>query len=206
MRGTIVSTDELTLDPGRLTGAARTLVRISFGLSGIAAIILGILLFVIPGRTLQLAAILLGVNFLVAGMMRIWLGAFGRLPGGQHRVLGILFGALLVITGLIILRDSAVAAATLLLIIVLFAGIGWILDGIMAIVESGRAQSRTWAIIFGMVSILAGIVVLAVPGWTARWLIIFAAIGLVVTGVAAVIRAFTFGRGAGEPAAGPATL
>ncbi|GAB3917413.1 hypothetical protein GCM10027613_17670 [Microlunatus endophyticus] len=110
------------------------------------------------------------------------------------------------ITGLIILRDSAVAAATLLLIIVLFAGIGWILDGIMAIVESGRAQSRTWAIIFGMVSILAGIVVLAVPGWTARWLIIFAAIGLVVTGVAAVIRAFTFGRGAGEPAAGPATL
>ncbi|WP_460809724.1 DUF308 domain-containing protein [Microlunatus endophyticus] len=76
-----MSTDELTLDPGRLTGAARTLVRISFGLSGIAAIILGILLFVIPGRTLQLAAILLGVNFLVAGMMRIWLGAFGRLPG-----------------------------------------------------------------------------------------------------------------------------
>jgi len=201
-----VSTDELTLDPERLTGAARTLVRISFGLSGIAAIILGILLFVIPGRTLQLAAILLGVNFLVAGVMRIWLGAFGRLPGGQHRVLGILFGVLLVISGLIILRDSAAAAATLLLIIVLFAGIGWILDGIMAIVESGRAQSRTWAIIFGAVSILAGIVVLAVPGWTARWLIIFAAIGLVVTGVAAVIRAFTFGRGASEVAAEPAAL
>lgn len=195
-----MATDELTLDPEGLTGSNRTLVRITFGVSGIAAIILGILLFVVPGRTLQLAAIVLGVNFLVAGMMRLWLGAFGRLPAGQHRVLGILFGALLVITGLIILRDSAVAAATLLLIIVLFAGIGWILDGIIAIVESGRAKSRVWAILFGAVSILAGIIVLAVPGWTARWLIIFAAIGLIVTGVAALIRAFTFGRGAGSAA------
>lgn len=190
-----MSIDDLTLDPEGLSGATRTLVRISFGVSGIAAIILGILLFVVPGRTLQLAAVLLGINFLIAGAMRIWLGAFGRLPAGQHRVLGILFGALLLITGLIILRDSAAAAATLLLIIVLFAGIGWILDGIMAIVESGRAHTRMWAVLHGVVSILAGIVVLAVPGWSATWLVLFAAIGLVVTGLAALGRAFTFGRG-----------
>jgi len=201
-----VATDELTLDPEGLSPAARTLVRISFGVSGVAAIILGILLFVVPGRTLQLAAILLGINFLIAGAMRIWLGAFGRLPGGQHRVLGILFGALLLITGLIILRDSAAAAVSLLLIIVIFAGIGWILDGIMAIVESGRSQSRTWAVLHGALSILAGIVVLAVPGWSAAWLVLFAAIGLVVTGLAAVTRAFTFGRGtvaASAPTAPP---
>lgn len=190
-----MSTDDLTLDPEDLNKVSRSLVRVGFLATGIAAIILGILLFVVPGRTLQLAAIVLGVNFMVAGGMRIWLGAFGQLPHGHHRVLGILFGALLLITGLIILRDSAAAAATLLLVIVIFAGIGWILDGIMAIVESGRARSRVWAVLYGVLSILAGIVVLAIPGWSATWLVIFAAIALVVIGIAAIIRSFMFGRG-----------
>lgn len=189
-----VLSDELTLDPQNLNPAAIRLVRITFGFSGVVAAVLGILLLVVPGRTLQLAAILLGVHFVVSGAMRIGLGAFGRLPGTQHRVLAIVLGAIVLIAGIIILRDAAAAAATLLIIIVLFAGIGWILDGIMAIVESGRARSRTWAVLFGVVSILAGIIVLAMPGWSAVWLVIFAAIGLIVTGVAAVVRAFTFGR------------
>lgn len=186
--------DELTLDPQDLSPAAVRLVRITFGFSGVVAAILGILLLVVPGRTLHLAAILLGVHFVVTGAMRIGLGAFGRLPGTQHRVLAIVLGAIVLVAGIIILRDAAAAVATLLIIIVLFAGIGWILDGIMAIVESGRAESRTWSVLFGVVSILAGIVVLAMPGWSARWLVIFAAIGLIVTGVAAVVRAFSFGR------------
>lgn len=188
------SFDELSLEPESLGEAAIRFVRITFGVSGIAAVILGILLFVIPGRTLQVAAILLGIYFLVAGIMRIGLAAFGRLPRPHHRVLGVLFGALMLIAGIIILRDSARAVGTLLIIIVLFTGIGWIIDGIMAIVESGRAASRVWAVAFGVISILAGIVVLVIPGWSAVWLIIFAAISLIVMGVVAVVRAFTFGR------------
>ena len=186
--------DELTLDPRNLSPAVIRLVRITFGFSGVVAAGLGILLLVVPGRTLQLAAILLGIHFVVAGVMRIGLGAFGSLPGAQHRVLAIVLGAVVLVAGIIILRDSAAAVATLLIIIVLFAGIGWILDGIMTIVESARAQSRAWAVLFGVVSLLAGIIVLAMPGWSARWLVIFAAIGLIVTGAAAVVRAFTFGR------------
>lgn len=186
--------DELTLDPQNLSPAAIRLVRITFGFSGVVAAVLGILLLVVPGRTLHLAAILLGIHFVIAGAMRIGLGAFGRLPGAQHRVLAVVLGAIVLVAGIIILRDAAAAVATLLIIIVLFAGIGWILDGILAIVESGRAQSRAWAVLYGVVSILAGIIVLAVPGWSARWLVIFAAIGLIATGVAAVVRAFTFGR------------
>ncbi|WP_195909014.1 HdeD family acid-resistance protein [Microlunatus sp. Gsoil 973] len=189
-----MTSDDLSLDPNSLSPKAVRLVRISFGLTGIVAVILGILLLVVPGRTLHFAAILLGIHFLIAGVMRIGLGAFGQLPGSQNRVLGILFGALMLIAGIIILRDTTAAVGTLLIIIVLFTGIGWIMDGIMAIVESGRAQSRVWAVLYGVVTTLAGVIVLAVPGWTARWLIIFAAIGLIVIGISSVIRAFNFGR------------
>jgi uncharacterized membrane protein HdeD (DUF308 family) len=189
------SFDELTLDAKSLGAAAIRFVRITFGVTGIIAVVLGILLLVIPGRTLQVAAILLGIYFIIAGAMRIGLAAFGQLSRSHHRVLGVLFGALMLIAGIIILRDSAQAVGTLLIIIVLFTGIGWIIDGIMAIVESGRASSRIWAVLFGVISILAGIVVLIVPGWSAIWLIIFAAISLIVIGGIAVVRAFTFGRG-----------
>ena len=189
-----MTSDDLSLDPESLSASAVRLVRVSFGLTGAVAVILGILLLVVPGRTLHFAAILLGIHFLVAGVMRIGLGAFGQLPGSQNRVLGILFGALMLIAGIIILRDTTAAVGTLLIIIVLFTGIGWIMDGIMAIVESGRAASRVWAILYGVVSTLAGIVVLAVPGWSATWLILFAGIGLIVIGITAGIRAFTFGR------------
>jgi uncharacterized membrane protein HdeD (DUF308 family) len=189
-----LATDGLSLDPLNLRPAAVTAVRTTFAVSGIAAIVLGVLLLVVPGRTLQFAAIVLGIYFLVAGVMRIALSLFGQLPYAQHRVLGILFGALLLICGILILRDSSAAATTLLIILVLFTGIGWIIDGIMSLVESKDASSRGWAVFFGVVSIVAGIAVLAIPGWSAVWLLFFAAIALIVMGIAAVIRAITFGR------------
>jgi uncharacterized membrane protein HdeD (DUF308 family) len=46
----------------------------------------------------------------------------------------------------------------------------------------------------GIISIIAGIVVLAIPTWSAIWLLLFSAILLIVLGIVALIRAFTFGR------------
>lgn len=192
--GQDVPTDVFSLEPADLSPAAITAVRASFGLSGIAAVILGVLLLVVPGRTLRFAAIMLGLYFLIAGVTRMGLSLFGGLPHSQHRVLGIIFGALLLISGIFILRDAAAAAVTLLIILVLFTGIGWIIDGIMSIVESKDARSRAWAVLFGVVSIIAGIIVLAMPGWSAVWLVLFAAVSLIVMGAAALVRAFTFGR------------
>lgn len=186
--------DDLTLDPGRLSAASVRWVRLSFAISGVIAAVLGILLLIVPGWTITLAAVLLGIHFIVLGVVRLGLAIFGRLPGSQHRVLQILLGLLMLFAGIVILRDSAAAATTLLLIVVIFAGVGWIIDGIMSIVESQRASSRGWAITYGVLSLLAGIVVLVIPGWSIVWLIIFAAISLIVLGVTGIVRAMTFKR------------
>lgn len=190
-------TDDLTLDPSRLTTAAVRWVRASFGISGVIAAILGILLLVAPGHTVTFAAVLLGINFIVAGAVRLGMSIFGR-HGSQHRVLGILLGVLMLVAGIVILRDATAAARTFLLIVVIFTGVGWIIDGVMSIVESHRSTSRGWAIVHGVLSPLAGILVLVIPGWSVVWLIIFTGISLIVLGITGIVRAISFGRRTGQ--------
>lgn len=169
-------------------------MRVGLGLGGVVALIAGILLLVVPGKTIQLAAIVLGIAFVVMGGMRLTLGILGRLHSSQHRILVIVFGLLMLVAGIIMLRDSAATAASLLLIVVLFTGIGWIVDGLMSIVESDRASSRAWAITHGVISLIAGIFIIAVPGWSIVWVVLFAAISSIGLGLIALVRAFTLGR------------
>ncbi|WP_345764771.1 HdeD family acid-resistance protein [Diaminobutyricibacter sp. McL0608] len=185
-----------SLDARDLTRSAINGIRAAFAVSGIVALVFGILLLFWPDRTLSVLAIFLGIYFLIAGIVRLALGIFSRGISGGHRTLDILFGLLLVIAGIIAIKNSQTAAAALLILIVAIIGIGWIIEGVMALAESGRAASRGWAITFGIVSVIAGIVVLVIPGWSAFWLLLISAIILIVLGVIGIVRAFTFGRDA----------
>lgn len=186
--------DDLTLEPARLGITAIRWVRASFAINGVIAVILGILLLIVPGWTVRFAAVFLGVHFVVMGLVRLGLAIFGRGPSAQHRVLGILLGLLMLIAGIIILRDTVAAATALMLIVVIFTGVGWIIEGILSIVESHRSSSRGWAIAHGIVGLIAGIIVLVIPGWSIVWLVVFAAVSLIVLGATEIVRAFMFNR------------
>ena len=82
-------------------------------------------------------------------------------------------------------------------IAVIAMGVGWIIDGIMALVESGRGtRNPGFGIAFGIFAIIAGIIVLVWPGWTALAFAVLVGIVLSILGVVGIIRAFTFGKGA----------
>lgn len=83
-----------------LPTGAKNAVRIAYAIIGIAALALGICLLVWPGATLKVACIVLGIYFLVSGIVRIVSSIVEvGLPGGW-RVLGILIGIILVVGGL----------------------------------------------------------------------------------------------------------
>jgi uncharacterized membrane protein HdeD (DUF308 family) len=185
---------ELGLDARRLTRQAINGVRAAFGVAGIVAVILGIVLLVWPEKTLGVVAIFLGIYFLVSGIVRLGLGIFSKGISGGLRTLDILLGVLLVIAGIIALKNAAATAAALLILVVAIIGVGWIIEGVLAIVESRGTASPGWAVTFGIISIIAGIIVLVIPGWSAVWLVFTTAIILIILGVLGVIRAFTFGR------------
>jgi uncharacterized membrane protein HdeD (DUF308 family) len=194
-----LTVDVFEFDPNSLGKSGVNAVRAAFGLVGILSLLLGIALLVWPGKTVAVVAGIVGIYFIIAGIARLALSIFSRGLTAGHRILGLVLGVIVLIAGIVILRNLEAATSVLVLIAVLAMGIGWIVDGIIALVESGRGnRSAGLGIAFGIFSILAGIVVLVWPGWTALAFAVLVGITLAVLGVVGIVRAFTFGKGVAD--------
>jgi len=193
---TAVSVDVFELDPEALGKNGINAVRAAFGLVGILAVALGITLLVWPDKTIAVVAGIAGIYFIFAGIARLALSIFSSGLSAGHRILGIVLGLIVLLAGIVMLRNIHAAAAVLLLIAVIALGFAWIVDGIMAIVESGKSSSRGLGITFGIFSIVAGIAVLVWPAFVALSFAILVGITLTILGVVGIVRAFTFGKDA----------
>ncbi|MES1170917.1 MAG: DUF308 domain-containing protein [Actinomycetota bacterium] len=192
-----VTVDVFELDPSGLGKNGINAVRAAFGLVGILGVALGVALLVWPGKTIGVAVAIAGIYFIIAGIARIALSIFSRGLGAGHRILGLVLGLVVLLAGVVVLRNLDTSTEVLVLIAVIALGFAWIVDGIMSIVESGkRDRSRGAGIAFGIFSILAGIVVLVWPGWTALAFAVLVGITLAILGVVGIVRAFTFGKDA----------
>lgn len=186
--------DVFALDPHKLTRQAVKGLRIAFAASGAVAVVLGLVLLLWPTKTLAVVAVFLGINFLIAGGVKVAVGIFSHSLSTGMRIMDVLLGLLVMVAGIIALRNSVATGEALLIFTVIMIGIGWIFEGIIAMAEAGRGPTRVWAVVFGAISVIAGIMVLVVPVWTAQWLLLMTAIMLIVLGVVGLVRAFTFGK------------
>lgn len=186
--------DPFKLIEDSLPATAKNVVRGVYGVIGVAAVALGAALLFWPKATLSTAAILLGIYFVISGVVRV-VTAFVEigLPGGW-RVLDVLIGILLTLGGVMMLKNAVLSGQTLAVFVTLAVGFGWMMEGFMALIESWRLPSSGWAVLYAILSIVAGFVVLLSPLDSTVWLVIFAAVSLMVMGVVAIIRAFTFGK------------
>ena len=186
--------DPFKLIESMLPQRTKNWVRATYAIIGVAAIVLGLALLIWPGITLQVAAVLLGVYFIVSGVTRVVTAIVELgLPAGW-RILDILVGVLLAVGGVVVLKNSALSGQTLAVLVTITVGLGWMLEGFMALVESWRLPSSGWAVLYAVISIVAGFVVLLSPVTSTVWLVIFGGCALVVMGVSAIVRGFKFGR------------
>jgi uncharacterized membrane protein HdeD (DUF308 family) len=190
-----------TLDSANLSKSAINTVRATLGISGAVALIVGILITFWPKDSAIVLTVILGIYFIIAGLAYLGLGIFSKGISGGARTLDIILGLLFVIGGVIALFNTQATAAVLAAFLGILIGILWIVEGVVALVQSSDAPSKVWAIVFGIISIIAGIVLLFTPLWGAVLLFILAGIGLIVLGIIQIVRAFTFGRGAKAAAA-----
>jgi uncharacterized membrane protein HdeD (DUF308 family) len=193
---TSVTLDAFEFDPSTLGKGGINAVRAAFGLVGILSLALGITMLAWPQETLVVVAGIAGIYFIIAGIARLALGIFSRGLGAGHRVLGIVLGLIVLFAGIVIMRNLDVAGTVLPIVLALAIGIGWIVDGIMALVESGRNGRGGVGIAFGIFSIIAGIIVLAWPQMTILAIMILVGLTLSILGVIGIVRAFTFGKDA----------
>lgn len=187
--------DDLALEAAALGAGTILMFRAAFVITGLAAVGLGSALLLWPTKTIVATAAIAGIYFVVAGAVRLILAVFASGVSAGHRVVNMLFGVLLVAAGVIALRNLTIAAVSLVILAVVVIGVGWIIEGLVSIVESRGASKPAWAILYGLLSIVAGVSVVGVPDWAVVALVLYVGIASIVLGFVGIVRGVQFGRG-----------
>jgi uncharacterized membrane protein HdeD (DUF308 family) len=149
---------------------------------GALTLIAGLVVLIWPSETLLVLAVLFGIQLIISGIFRFVSAiAVDDLTGGT-RVLLALLGVLSIIIGLWAIRHAVLTLVAL----AVFLGIYWVISGVidvfMALVHRGT-QNRGWTVFTGILSVVAGLIVLAWPGLTLLTLAIILGIWLLIFGV-----------------------
>jgi uncharacterized membrane protein HdeD (DUF308 family) len=162
---------------------------------GIVTLILGIIVTLHPGGSLNVVAVLVGILAIISGIFQL-VRVFDRTE--QHRVWLGISGFVFVVVGVVLIRhlDLTVAAIGLLV------GITWIVQGIAAIIAAfgGAREGAVWWGIFGAISLIAGIVVVSTPTTSITVLATLLGIWFIVMGLFEIIGAFLIRHAASSAA------
>ena len=160
---------------------------------GILTLLAGIAVLAWPSETLLVIAVLFGVQLIISGIFR-FVGALASddLTGGT-RVMLALLGVLSIIIGLWAVRHAVLTLVAL----IVFLGIFWVINGlieIFAALSHRGMPDRGWSVLMGVLSAIAGIIVLAYPGLTLVGLAVILGIWLLVFGIMEIVAAFRLRR------------
>ena len=180
-------------DEKSMAGKAVKAVRWIYAITGVLALVAGIALLFAPAKSLVFLTTVLGFYFVITAAIRLFTAVFAPLLPPGWRVT-IISNLLIILGGVIILRNQAFSTATLTTMVVIVAGFGWIVEGVMSILESELSSNRALAILSGALSIIAGMFVFIYPLWSAKMLVIFSGAALLVFGVTLIVRAIQFGK------------
>ena len=153
---------------------------------GVVTLILGLIVTFHPTTSLNVLAVLLGILMIISGLFHL-IRVFD--PRERHRVWLGIAGLLFIVIGVILIRHLHLTRSIIGLVI----GITWIVQGLTALIggiSGGVREGRAWWIIFGVVSLIAGIVVVSAPASSLDVLATLLGIWFVIMGIFEIIGGF----------------
>lgn len=167
--------------PARYSGLGRAAIAVF----GAAAVVVGIVLTFNPVAAARTLGLLVGLALVITGLLEMAVAW-----DSDHRVGGMLLGALLVIGGFLAAFWPGVTLWTLAVL----TGVSLLLHGIgrivLAFVSRAEVPGWGWLALAGAVNIVAGTLALAWPEVTVLVLSLMLGIQVVVFGVLLLISAF----------------
>ncbi len=164
-----------------LTGANRYWWML--GISGVVAILFGLMALLWPGLTLSVFIMLFGAYALVYGIVRL-VAMFRAMGGGETWWTHLVVGLLSIAAGLFVFAYPGVTAATLVYVIAFWA----IAVGIVEIVAAFLLNMLNLAIT-GLLSVLFGLLLVSDPSRGALALVMVIGIFAIVRGIVELILA-----------------
>lgn len=183
------STDSL-VTPKLVTALWQTAI-----LWGVSAVLLGCLVLFWPGVSILVAAVLFGIYLFVSGILQV-LSAFGVHERAGSRALLFISGAISVVLAVLAFRHFGEGYGVLFLAI--WIGVGFVFQGASEIAVASGAPGlpgRGWQIVLGVITVIAGVVVLAWPFDSIVVLTIVTGISFIVIGVSQIIKAVMLRKG-----------
>jgi uncharacterized membrane protein HdeD (DUF308 family) len=153
---------------------------------GVVTLILGLIVTFHPTTSLNVIAVLLGILSIVSGLFNL-IRVFD--PRERHRVWLGIAGLLFIVIGVILIRHLHLTRSIIGLVI----GLTWIVQGLTALIggiSGGVREGRAWWIIFGVVSLIAGIVVVSAPASSLDVLAVLLGIWFIIMGIFEIIGGF----------------
>ncbi|MFD3518051.1 HdeD family acid-resistance protein [Streptomyces sp. NPDC058657] len=153
--------------------------------AGVLSLVLGVAVLVWPGVTLLVVASFFGAYLLVSGVLQL-VAAFGTHVSAALRVMAFISGALSILLGLLCFRGAMQS----LLLLALWIGIGWLFRGItqtVAGISDSEMPARGWQICLGVLSALAGVVLITSPLDSVAVLTVVGGCWLVAVGVVEIV-------------------
>jgi uncharacterized membrane protein HdeD (DUF308 family) len=143
--------------------------------------VLGLIVLIWPGATLLVLALLFGVYLVISGVLSLIEGFSEQRSDGAMRIAYVVLGVLGILLGLFCLRRIDVTVLLLAFMLSMF----WITRGIvdLSIATSHRSQQRGLRAFTGLLSLVAGVLVLFWPGISLTTLLVFAGAWLLIHGM-----------------------
>ena len=104
-----------------------------------------------PQATVSILAILLGIYFVILGVVRVIQGFVDKDLNGGGKAANFIIGALILAAGVIVIKNPFETAV----FIVLLVGISWIFEGIATLVDTARGHGDGVSILIGILIALA---------------------------------------------------
>jgi uncharacterized membrane protein HdeD (DUF308 family) len=150
---------------------------------GVLTLILGIIVSFHPSGSLNVVAVLFGILMILSGIFHL-VRIFDE--DERHRVWTGVAGLLSIVIGVVLIRHLHLTVALVGLVV----GITWIVQGLSALIggiAGGDREGRAWWIAFGVISVIAGIVVVSAPVSSLSALALLLGIWFVIMGLFEIV-------------------
>ena len=150
---------------------------------GVLTLIFGIIVSFHPSGSLNVVAVLFGVLMILSGIFHL-VRIFDE--NERHRVWTGVAGLLSIVIGVVLIRHLHLTVALVGLVV----GITWIVQGLSALIGGiggGDREGRAWWIAFGVISVIAGIVVVSAPVSSLSALALLLGIWFVIMGIFEIV-------------------
>lgn len=165
-------------------------------ITGILSVILGVLVLRWPGATIVTAAVLFGAYLLVTGVSQVF-HAFTLHISGGGRALLFISGAASLVLAVLAFRHLGDA----IWLLAIWVGIGFIFRGVAeaaSAISDHDTPGRGWQIAMGIITLIAGVIVLAYPISSLGTLTLVVGIWLIIVGVTEIVASFGIRKAGNE--------